>query len=239
MPSRIALEINAQPDDSTCGPTCLHALYRFHDAPLPLERVIGEVPALENRGTLAVQLALHALRRGFDATIYTYNLQIFDPTWFELPPGSIPGKLRAQARVKRSRKLLVATKAYLEFLALGGRLEFHELTPELVRKHLKVGRPLLTGLSATYLYGCARETGGDRLDYDDVRGLATGHFVLLCGYDPETREVEVADPLLANPRFGAQRYRVGIQRVLGAILLGVLTYDANFLVLEPRHGTIA
>jgi hypothetical protein len=36
-----------------------------------------------------------------------------------------------------------------------------------------------------------------------------------------------------NPRFGGQYYSVGIQRLLGAVLLGALTYDANLLVIEP------
>jgi len=33
-------------------------------------------------GTLAVNLANHALRRGYRALIVTYNLTVFDPSWF-------------------------------------------------------------------------------------------------------------------------------------------------------------
>lgn len=229
------VEILPQPDDSTCGPTCLHAVYRYHGLDLPLARVIEEVPALESSGTLAVFLAQHALRQGFDATIYTYNLHVFDPSWFDPPVDDLSARLRAQAREKPDdSRLQVATEAYLEFLRLGGEIRYEELTPELVRSHLRKGRPILTGLSATYLYGCPREIGTDRLRYDDIRGVPTGHFVVLTGYDPEEREVLIADPLRDNPLTGSQRYRLPMQRVLGAILLGVLTYDANFLVVEPR-----
>ncbi len=236
-PSDLVVEILSQPDDTTCGPTCLHAVYRFHGLELPLERVIAEVPALDTAGTLAVFLAQHALRHGFDATIYTYNLTVFDPSWFDPPVEDLSGRLQAQAGEKpHDGKLQVATEAYLEFLRLGGEIRYEELTPELVRRHLKGGKPILTGLSATYLYGCARETGTERLRYDDVRGVPTGHFVVLAGYDPEEREVLIADPLRDNPLTGSQRYRLPLQRVLGAILLGVLTYDANFLVLGPRTG---
>ena len=231
------LRILPQPDDATCGPTCLHAVYRFWGEELELDEVIREVVPLETRGTLAVLLACHALRRGYRATIYTYNLHVFDPSWFEDGGGKLDEHLRAQARAKTDRKLRFATEAYLEFLSLGGDLRFRELTLDLVRTYLKRGRPILTGLSATYLYGCPREREADgeegRMVYDDIRGHPTGHFVVLSEYDPESREVVVADPLGDNPRFGGQYYRVGIQRVLGAILLGVLTYDANFLVIEP------
>jgi len=240
MPTRPPVEfpelhILPQPDDSTCGPTCLQAVYRYYGLELPLEQVIQEVHALETSGTLAVFLAQHALRQGFDATIHTYNLTVFDPSWFDPPVEDLSARLRAQARVKSDPRLQVATDAYLEFLRLGGEIVYEELTPELVRGHLRRGRPILTGLSATYLYGCARETGTDRLHYDDIRGVPTGHFVVLSGYEPDEREVLIADPQRDNPLTGSQRYRLPIQRVLGAILLGVLTYDANFLVIEPRR----
>ncbi len=238
MESKIELEILPQPDDSTCGPTCLHAVYRYYGDTIPLARVIEEVAPLATGGTLAVQLACHALPRGYRATIYTYNLQLFDPTWFHDPKVDIAARLRAQADAKRDSRLQVATAAYLEFLERGGRLRFEDLTPRLLRNHMRHHRPILTGLSATYLYGCAREVGEQELAYDDVRGAPTGHFVVLCGYDRERREVLVADPLADNPGFGSHLYPVGLQRVLNAILLGVLTYDANLLVLE-RLVTVA
>ncbi len=225
--------IEPQPDDTTCGPTCLQAIYRFHGDPVSLEQVVREVETLETAGTLAVLLALHALGRGYGATIYTYNLHVFDPSWF-LPDGPDPSdKLRAQLQVKTDPRLPFVTGAYLRFLERGGRLRFRELTPDLIRTQLRKGRPILTGLSATYLYQSPRELGEHRVRYDDVAGYPAGHFVVLCGYDPESREVLVADPLRENPTFEPHLYRVGIQRVLGAVLLGVLTHDANLLVLTP------
>jgi hypothetical protein len=112
-------------------------------------------------------------------------------------------------------------------------VRFEELSPRLLRRHLRRGRPLLAGLSATYLYGCAREVGTLELDYDDVRGSPTGHFVVVHAYDPEQRLVRVADPYHDNPAFEQRHYSVGLERLLGAILLGVLTYDANLLLVEP------
>lgn len=171
-----------QPDGTTCGPTCLHAVYRYYGDELPLEQVIGEVSHLEEGGTLDVLLACHALRRGYQAKIFTYNLQIFDPTWFAKEEVDVGQRLREQMRVKSSPKLAVATEAYLEFLSHGGRLRLEDLTTALVRKYLNRGIPVLTGLSSTYLYRSAREHG-PAADFDDVRGYPSGHFVVLCGYD--------------------------------------------------------
>ncbi|HXV61046.1 MAG TPA: peptidase-C39 like family protein, partial [Vicinamibacteria bacterium] len=65
----------------------------------------------------------------------------------------------------------------------------------------------------------------------------SGHFVVVCGYEPSTQSVRIADPLLPNPMADGQYYTVGMNRLIGAIYLGVLTYDANFLVVEPRERT--
>lgn len=233
MRDELRLRIQAQPDGTTCGPTALQAVYRFFGDPVPLPEVIAGIDALPTGGTLGVVLACHALRRGYRATIYTYNLRVFDPTWFR-PGVDIARKLRAQARAKKDNARIVgATEHYLRFLSLGGRLFHRELRPSLLRKYLRHRIPLLTGLSATYLYGCSREKG-DR--YDDVRGEAQGHFVLLCAYDERERTVSVADPLRENPTEEGQYYRVGIDRLLGAIMLGIVTYDANLLVIRPGRA---
>jgi len=236
MPSQLTLAIHPQPDDITCGPTCLHAVYRYFGDDPALETVIREVQSLRSGGTLAVYLACHALNRGYNATIYTYNLHMFDPSWFERrDPVRLADKLKAQAAVKDNPRIRDATAAYLEFLRLGGELRYQVVEAELIRKYLRRGIPVLTGLSATYLYQAARERPADNAA-DDVRGEPAGHFVVLCGYDKENRAVLVADPYLQNPLGGGQYYTVPMTRLLGALLLGVLTHDANFLIIRPGAG---
>lgn len=233
---KLYLDIKPQPDDTTCGPTCLHAIYRYFDDPIPLSRVISEVKDLEGGGTLAVYLACHALRRGYKATIYTYNLQLFDPTWFVSNGPDISEKLNLQIQFKNRNSLFnTATHAYLRFLELGGQVRFEVLTPGLIRKYLKREVPILTGLNATYLYNSSREyVEGHRLVYDDIRGESTGHFVVLAGYDKMSRNVLIADPLKPNPVSSSQQYVVNIYRLVCSIMLGIVTYDDNLLVIEPR-----
>lgn len=261
MEKRLLLDILPQPDDATCGPTCLQAVYRYYGDELSLDRVIDEVHILEGGGTLEVLLACHALRRGYRATIYTYNLQVFDPSWFEpaaessgKPAGNPAGNpngtrkarpdlarlLARQAEVKGQNKLKVATRAYLEYLSLGGKIRFRDLNGSLIRHYLKQGKPILCGLSATYLYHCRREhqprPDAATMEYNDILGVPTGHFVVLCGYDRASRQVLVADPLHQNPLGGGRQYQVNLDRLVGAILLGIMTYDGNLLILEPRNA---
>ena len=229
----LAVPMLRQPDDTTCGPTCLHAVYQYHGDRVPLRTVIDEVPSLEGGGTLAVLLGCHALRRGYDATIYTYNLQVFDPTWFRDGASPLAGKLMALADSRSDQKLRNAARAYVDYLALGGKILFQDLTADLLRRYLKRGIPVLTGLSSTFLYRSARELPGSN-EADDVRGLPAGHFVVLSGYRETNREVRVADPWHPNPVSKEGQYWVGISRIVNSILLGILTYDANLLIVERK-----
>lgn len=226
--------VEEQPDDVTCGPACLHGLYRHYGDDVPLERVIADIRTLDQGGTLDVFLANHALKRGYAVTILTYNLDLFDPTWFGLANDELRARLAAQAKVKPWRRLQAATNGYDEFLQLGGQLELKDLEPALLRKHLERG-PLITGLSATYLYRAVRDIPETNAD-DDIRGEPVGHFVVLTGYRRDTREILIADPLEANPLVGSRYYAVQVQRLIGAILLGVMTYDANLLIIEPKSA---
>lgn len=235
MESALQFDIAAQPDLTTCGPTCLHAVYRYFGNEVPLADVIRETPKLEQGGTLAVLLGVHALARGYKARIYTYNLHVFDPTWFRDDAPPLDERLRAQSAAKEDVKLQRASEAYLEFLALGGEIRMEDMNAGLVRRHLKRETPVLTGLSSTYLYREPRETEASQPD--DVRGKPQGHFVVLCGYDSAERSVLVADPLHPNPfALASRKYSVDLDRLICAIMLGIVTFDANLLVIEPRRS---
>lgn len=235
MESRLQLEMMPQPDNQTCGPTCLHALYRYYGQELRLPDLIQETPQLEHGGTLGALLGCDALRRGYDARIYTYNLKVFDPSWFQSPAADLRGRLEAQMEHKPSGRLRAASRAYLDFLQLGGQIRMQDLDGNLLRKYLNRQIPVLTGLSATYLYQCKREYGPDCTP-DDIRGFSTGHFVVLCGYDRHQRRVRIADPFLPNPLGPDHYYEIDLDRVICAILLGVLTYDANLLIIQPKDS---
>ncbi len=224
------LQVPAQPDDESCGPTCLHAVYQYFGMDSSLDVLRQELATLPAGGTLAVLLGCHALRRGMHAAIYTYNVQVFDPTWFK-GERDLAERLAAQRSAKHGDpKQTLAMDAYLEFLALGGRVRDEEPTEEFFRSFFDRGVPLLAGLSATYLYGSSREWHGKP---DDVRGEPVGHFVLVHGCDPSRKLLAVTDPL-SDIAFPSRHYDVDAGRLLRAVMLGVVTYDGCFLALSPN-----
>ena len=92
-----------------------------------------------------------------------------DPTWF-LQRTDVPTKLRERMEAKGladDPRYGPAIEAVEQYLALGGRLVWGDLTPELLGRTLAQGMPILTGTNGTYLYQCMRETDAGP---DDIRG---------------------------------------------------------------------
>ncbi|MEP5365224.1 MAG: peptidase-C39 like family protein [Reichenbachiella sp.] len=230
------VDIKAQPNDVTCGPTCLHGVYNYYKDVIPLAEVIEQVSQLSTGGTLAVLLGTHALKRGYEATIYTFNLHVFDPSWFDGKVDLI-AKLKAQMEAKADNEVLIAaSQAYIDFLSLGGKIKYEALTPALIRSYLAKDIPILSGLSATYLYDSPREYGEFEVVYNDVKGEPSGHFVIVNGYNPDSRQIYIADPLKYNPISDNQYYKVSYQKLISSVMLGVVTYDANLLMIAPKQN---
>lgn len=235
----IDLKIKTQPDDETCGPTCLHSIYRYLGYEISLKEVIANVERSLSGGTLAPLLGKHALAQGFDTTIYVNNLDIFDPTWFKHDDTAgklLISKLDAQMKHKWDKDIIQSSLAYQQYIEMGGIVRFQTISVNLLKEYFAQQLPILTGLSATYLYRSARElyTTDGVAHYDDIRGMPCGHFVVLCGYDESNRHIVVADPHRQNPISNNNYYKVSSNRLINAIMLGVLTYDANLLIIKER-----
>ncbi len=67
--SSINPEIDARYDDTSCGPTCLHAVYAYYNDNLTHDNLTGEVQILEGGGSLAAFMGCHAHKRGYRAVI--------------------------------------------------------------------------------------------------------------------------------------------------------------------------
>ncbi len=225
--------MQAQPTETSCGPTCLHAVYQHFSDKYSLEKIISDIPENPDGGTYSVMLANHALKRGYEATIYSYNLRVFDPTWADHSSSEIAKKLAIRRDHTTSKKATANLSAYIEFLERGGKMRFDELDSALLAMLLARGNPVIAGLNSTHLYRSSRlkRNGKD----DDITGEVEGHFVTLFEYDHANKQILVADPYHKNPLSDSLIYAIDPQRLINSIMLGIVTYDANLLLIEEKR----
>ena len=197
-------------------------------------------------GTLATHLGLLAIELGWRVRLYPLGTRIFDPTWWELEPAELVELLSARGERLPDGPARDETLAWRDVLAAGGKIRFVEPEPAVLVDILGRDRPIVCGLSATWLYREAR-TDPDTNQYDAVHGLPTGHFVTLAGYTGGGRHIHVVDPSPTAPfdAGGARtpdgprragRYPLPASRLIHAILLGDTTGDAVLLELWPPPG---
>jgi hypothetical protein len=234
MDIELPVQIQRQPDYTTCGPTSLHALYSYFGDDVTLPQVISEMKMHSTGGTVSVHLGVHALRRGYEATTWVSNVNYWDPTWFERET-DLAAKLRARFAAKgwhQSERHAAALAGVEEYLAHGGKYAWGDLTPQRIADVLAQGLPILAGTNGVYLYQCMRETESGP---NDITGDPYGHFIVVCGYRSSDDSVSVADPLMDNPAHGSKYYRASVHRLIGAIFLGATSDDANCLVIRPKN----
>lgn len=226
---KLQIAVSPQPDDESCGITCLQAIYQYHGREIPIDALKKEVVHWQTGGTVGVNLGRHALAQGFTAEIYTYNIKVFDPTWQNLPPDELRAKLKLRHKRIRSNRQKKEIAFYLDFLKQGGTVRFDDLDETLLQRLFAARRPVICGLSATYLYQTMRELPDNQ--ESDIVGNPVGHFVVVSGYDPETREVHIHDPLRRYELSASGSYTLPFLKFSNAVMLGILTYDANLLVI--------
>lgn len=229
------IPISTQPNCISCGPTSLHSVYKYWGDAVSLEDVIANVPYLETGGTLNVLLGCDALRRGYGALLHSFNLQVLDPTWFKRKHVNLLEKLQEQSHKTTDTKIKQITEAYIQFLTLGGVIDFSDIHFDSIRSFLDKKQPILTGVSATYFYQNMRDytNEDDRAISDEWLGAPSGHFIVIEGYD-DHGNLCIADPYTPHPLSREHHYTTSFMHWLHAHLLGVTSNDAEYLVIQKN-----
>jgi len=213
--------------EENCGPTALTQLFHYFGINQSVDKTIEQTSMIPGLGTYDGNLGCTAIKNGFKVTITPQNWHVFDPTWLSLDKAGLLNKLKARTAVVKDKHLDASTKGFIEFLELGGKLEFKDYSKDLLNEKLTVG-PYIVGLCSTYLYGEKRIKNGIK---DDVKGDRIGHFVVVDGYNPNTDEFAIKDPWHSIPFSKDGSYKLKSDRLITAMLLGEATYDATIVQL--------
>lgn len=207
-----------------CGPNALAQLMSYYGEEVEPMELVRQTRMMKDFGTWDADLGKTAMAYGYRPTITTLNINTFNPRWYKLKKAALIKKLSEREKKVKGKLKKMNTRAFADHLKAGGKLAFKPISRELLYEKLLL-RPVLVGLSSTYLYKTFPEKniGGD---------FYNGHFVTLDGYDPKSDKFSVVDPWHKIPFSKNGRYKVKSDELIAAIYLGEATYDCTVLELD-------
>jgi len=198
----------------TCGSSSLQQVLAYYGVKLGLDEILKDIKKYKY-GTFMPYLGLYAKRLGFMPKIVTYDVKVFDPTWFGLLVGQIIKKLETRSRemdvphVYRSE-----CKAFVRYLKAGGAIEFDFIKKGRIIKELERKRPVIVDVCSTILH---RKERKNRVKdkYSDTSGEPMYHAVVVSGH--EKGKFIIVDP---------SKKRGGIKQV-----------DQDFLIMTAHAAS--
>lgn len=210
----------------SCLPACLQQVFGYYQIVVSQEEMLNELKRPE-RGMSIPKAGLFLKKYGFKPLIITNNIQIFDPAWFRLNNVALIKniKRRRQFLDKYSQSLI---DDHLEYLKVGGQINFETINLELFVKYLSKNIPIVAELASTFLYKKSKSTKPGRFD-SPVRGDIEGHCVVVAGFDKD--KIKVVDPDNKNNPFSKKGiYWVQVKELIASFFIS----DGKSLLLVRK-----
>jgi hypothetical protein len=176
----------------SCIPACSQSVFGYYGESI-VQKEIMEVSENPKLGIALVEAGIFSLKRNYKPLIITNNINIFDPTWFKLDSSKLKLNLNERAKFVDDLNQFMIDK-YIQFLNLGGEINFETISPALFKKYLSMKVPIIMELASTFLYKLAKSSHPGGFD-DAIRGQIEGHGVVMAGFNKKD-EFLIIDPNL-------------------------------------------
>jgi len=208
----------------SCIPACLQEVFGFYKKHISQEKIMGSSlnPKL---GMSIPEAGIFAGKDGFTSLIIVNNIEIFDPTWFNLDEKKLTENLKLRRHyVNKYYKYLI--DLYLKYIRSGGKIKFDTIGVDLLKKYLSQNVPIIMELASTFLYKKAksRKPGSFNEPFD---GEIEGHGVVVAGFDKN--KFKIVDPNTKNNPYNRNGvYWVGSDELLASF--GILEGKSLLLI---------
>lgn len=193
----------------------LHYAYRHHRVNIDFHDLVNSLEFDGDRECLGATLARHAVSRGHEVWMATWNIDLLAPSLFEEDDLEEALQDELELLVQEQHPGADGVAHHLSIVQGGVQLTMPDVTFELLAHLSRRYGVLLASVDADYLaLGTQRDPGSA--------------WVVIRGCDPLNREVILSDS--ADPRLGQPLYRETMTRLLPAI---TLSPEANLIALRP------
>jgi len=166
-------------EKNMCGPSSLQQVLEYYGRKISLKDILANVKMFPF-GTPPPYLAIGAKKLGYKVRLISFDVNYVDPSWKNSPKNEIIEKLKKRLPTIKNRIINRRTKGLIMALESGVELDIKIPSEKILIKYMKRGIPPIITLSYNVLHDYKRKLN-DKLD--DVKGLPTGHYVVVSGYD--------------------------------------------------------
>ncbi len=232
-----------------CLPACVLAVFEFYKIDSNIDEIIEKVSTDSQKlYDWEFKAGKLALKKGLQAKIYSNVTQIFDPSWVHLNREELIKKLKKELNYSKKREEMIKKepsqshyiypnqeialritkeiKAALEFLKVGGEIDFSPISKEKIQAYINNKIPVIASINPTILHKMKRVYKDKP---DDIRGISWGHVIVISGYD--NKNFVISDP-------GGNFYRNSLNYKVDKDLLleSILRYNGQLLILKKRNN---
>ena len=176
------------------------------------------------KGSLLGHIAQDMIGRDLDVNVYSSNAFHFAPEWAGLDSKVLAEKLQKWMRVYPDDRAVKKLQAFLGYLQAGGKISIvSAMTTALIDSLLDKGYLILGPVESSWLWG--RRKVPNESVYDDIRGHAEGHYVVV--YKKDAENYYISDP------YPTGLEKDGLYTLNKDIYLTTLVnYDAEFIAVK-------
>jgi len=199
----------------SCGPVCLLNIYTHLQLPITLEQIFKDLHITESDNTYLPQLARHSLTLKLDSVILSSNPFTVSPAWKDKSKKEIITLLKSWVTHNNKDEWMLAAVFLLFFLQEGGNLQIVDLSTAIIDEYLDKGYLLLSCIEESWLWEKRKVI--NKVEYDDIKGHARGHFVVV--YGKENDNYLVSDPYPTHIKGREGLYEINKQKLLVSTLV--------------------
>ena len=223
-----------------CVQTAASQLLSFYNINKTVEEIKKEVPVYitsdgKPLGSSLGHIAAYFTTLGFQTTIHTVDIELFDRSWNSSDNKMLKDNLLQRRKYLRHSRyeaaaLDMVVDGYVQFLNKGGTIEFPIVDEQYISKLLEKG-PVYAVVSYNFLNQVAKYSARseERPTKDAISGSPSTHVIIITKFNNGL--FEIIDP---DYEFGGKR-SIPSNLLIGAFYLAETDFDPMLITLSMLH----